>query len=74
MAPTANLDQKDKQFVAKVSCSQHLGICSEHCQASDNQSRAEAFLFEGNPMICVCVFIIGDLNTIKALKFLFVNL
>lgn len=26
VAPTANLDQKDKQFVAKVSHSQHL-IC-----------------------------------------------
>lgn len=48
MAPTANLDQKDKQFVAKVSCSQHLEMHSECCQAGDNPSKAEAFLFQGS--------------------------
>lgn len=36
VAPTANLDQKDKQFVAKVSHSQHVVMQSGHCQASDN--------------------------------------
>lgn len=36
VAPTANLDQKDKQFVAKVSHSQHLEMHSRYCQASDN--------------------------------------
>ena len=34
--PTANLDQKDKQFVAKVSHSQHLALHCARCQASDN--------------------------------------
>ena len=33
VAPTANLDQKDKQFVAKVSHSQHVDVHSGHCQA-----------------------------------------
>lgn len=36
VAPTANLDQKDKQFVAKVSHSQHFDMQSGHCQASDD--------------------------------------
>lgn len=36
VAPTANLDQKDKQFVAKVSHSQRLEMHSGHGQASDN--------------------------------------
>lgn len=36
VAPTANLDQKDKQFVAKVSHSQHLEMHCGRCQASDN--------------------------------------
>lgn len=36
VAPTANLDQKDKQFVAKVSHSQHLEMHCRRCQASDN--------------------------------------
>lgn len=36
VAPTANLDQKDKQFVAKVSHSQHLALHCARCQASDN--------------------------------------
>lgn len=32
VAPTANLDQKDKQFVAKVSHSWHLKMHGGHCQ------------------------------------------
>lgn len=36
VAPTANLDQKDKQFVAKVSHSQHLALHCACCQAGDN--------------------------------------
>ena len=36
VAPTANLDQKDKQFVAKVSHSEHLARHCARCQASDS--------------------------------------
>lgn len=36
VAPTANLDQKDKQFVAKVSYPQHPEMHSGCCRASDN--------------------------------------
>lgn len=36
VAPTANLDQKDKQFVAKVSHSRHLEMHNDCCQALDN--------------------------------------
>lgn len=60
MAPTANLEQKDKQFVAKVSRSPHLGRPSEGCQATDNQELKHFYLkasggLGGEVFVCVCV-------------------
>lgn len=69
MPPTANLDQKDKQFVAKVSHSQHVDMQSGHCQTSDDR-RISAIrnavaldCFNRSP-VCACV---------RVLKFLMEN-
>lgn len=78
VAPTANLDQKDKQFVAKVSHSWHLKMPGGHCQLvliqrseQSTQSRHVSVLSHWGlhacaVIACACVFITGDLETVRA--------
>lgn len=68
VAPTANLDQKDKQFVAKVSHSWHLKMPGGHCQLvliqrseQSTQSRSVSVLSHWGlhacaVIACVCVY------------------
>lgn len=56
---------KDKQFVAKVSHSEHLALHCARCQASDNTEiwiispKAEAFLLQGKAVtVHVCVYVV----------------